>query len=174
MDLQLISQKIDDKLYTDFHQLECDLRLIVNNSEQYNGEFNGFTTNSKAVWRLFRRLVKKYLNHDLSLEDQEAFIFPPRINYAKKRDASSVDTKKKPKKQKKSSKFQALELMYKATQDSIESTFQRFAFSPTSDSENKQLNDNLEPKKYQFAADKPVGFYNEEFANLVRLGQLPE
>lgn len=56
--------------------------------------------------------------------------------------------------------------MYKATQDSIESTFQRFAFSPASDSENKQLNDNLEPKRYQFAADKPAGFYNEEFANL--------
>ena len=164
MDLAVISQKVDDKLYQNFHQLECDLRLIVNNSEQYNGEFNGFTTNSKAVWRLFRRLTKKYLNHDLSVEDQEAFIFPPRINYAKKRDSSSVDPKKR-KKQKKSSKFQALELLYNATQDSIESTFQRFAFSPASDSENKQLNENL-PKKYQFAADKPAGFYNEAFANL--------
>ena len=165
IDLQVISEKVDEKAYQNFHQLECDLRLIVNNSEQYNGEFNGFTTNSKAVWRLFRKLTKKYLNHDLSVEDHEAFIFPPRINYAKKRDASSIDQKKKLKKQKKSSKFQALELLYNATQDSIESTFQRFAFSPASDSENKQLNENL-PKKYQFTSEKPSGFYNEQLANL--------
>lgn len=165
MDLAVISEKVDEKVYRNFHQLECDLRLIVNNSEQYNGEFNGFTTNSKAVWRLFRKLTKKYLNHDLSVEDHEAFIYPPRINYAKKRDASSIEQKKKRKKQKKSSKFQALELLYNATQDSIESTFQRFAFSPASDNENKQLNENL-PHKYQFASEKPTGFYNAQFANL--------
>lgn len=168
MDLSVVDQKLDSKTYTNFHQLESDLKLIVNNSETYNGQFNGFTTNAYSVWRCFRRLTKKYLNHELSVEDCDAFIFPPRYNCTK-RDTSNVGKRKKRKKQKKSSKFQALELLFNATQDSIESTFQKFAFSPMSDSENKQQNDNL-PKKYQFSTvdtEKPLtGFYNEAFANL--------
>jgi len=165
MDLSIISEKIENKTYENFQQLENDLKLIVNNSEVYNGQFNGFTTNSYSVWRNFRRLTKKYLNHELSLDDKDAFIFLPRkYNNGSK---ANVGKRKKSKKQKKSSKFQALELLYNATQDSIESTFQKFAFSPMSDSENKQLNENL-PKKYQFdkCEKAPTGFYNEAFANL--------
>lgn len=159
MDLSKISQKLEAKFYTNFNELEDDFRLIVTNCERYNGQFNGFTTNAYAIWRLFRKQTKKYLDHDLSLEDKDAFLYPPRYSFCTT-NKSNIGKRKKRKKQKKSTRYLALELLYNATQDSIESTFNNFAFSPMSMSDNENKNDNF-PKKYQFS-DKQNDVKNEK------------
>ena len=77
MDLSLIQSKIDTDSYTNLCEVEADFKIMVNNCETFNGPRNGYTSMVHAVWKAFRRAVKRFMNQDVSEDEQTVFMYPP-------------------------------------------------------------------------------------------------
>lgn len=118
IDLSIMKKKIDDRLYVDFSEVEKDFKLLINNCETYNGPGNGYTLLSYTIWRVFKRAVKRFLNLDLSYDDQTAFIYPPptRLNGAPK---AAIEARRKRRKHR---KLKALETLARAAEEAVRIT----------------------------------------------------
>ncbi|XP_025015924.1 uncharacterized protein LOC107359224 isoform X1 [Tetranychus urticae] len=117
IDLSAIEKKIDDQVYSDFREVEEDFKLLVNNCETYNGPKNGYTLLSYAVWRVFKRATKRFLDLDLSFDEQVAFIYPP-----KPRNLATQAAIKARRKRRKHRKLRALDILAKAAEEAVKCT----------------------------------------------------
>lgn len=117
IDLSVIEKKIDDRLYVNFIEVEKDFKLLVNNCETYNGPGNGFTLLSYAVWRVFKRSVKRFLNANLSYNEQVAFVYPP--NRKNRPPRAAIEARKKKRRHR---KLKALETLARAAEEAVKYT----------------------------------------------------
>lgn len=118
MDLSTIQRKINDRVYVDFHQVENDFKLLVNNCEIYNGPLNSYITLAHELWRKFEWAVKEYLELDLSYDEKSAFIYQVK---QKNRGApkAAIEARKRKKRHK---KLTALTLLEKAAKEAVKCT----------------------------------------------------
>lgn len=78
--------------YKSLRELEADFKLLVNNSETFNGPKSGFTAMVYGIWKHFRKSVQSKMNTSLEEPDEEkVFLFPPSKKWKKTScDASST------------------------------------------------------------------------------------
>lgn len=118
IDLSVIQKKINNRMYTNFHQVEDDFKLLVNNCETYNGPRNDYTILSYAIWKVFKRAVKKYLDIELSYDERTAFMYPPRVNI-NVAPRAAIEARKRKKNIK---KIKALEILAQAAEEAVKVT----------------------------------------------------
>lgn len=120
IDLKTIENKIINRGYKELKEIELDFKLMVNNCETYNGPKNGYTLMAYAVWRAFKKAVKKHLDSELSLDDQSAFIYPPKP--ANTNIKPAIEAKKKKSRNKRRHSAQALHVLAQASEQAIKDT----------------------------------------------------
>lgn len=114
MDLSIIQSKIDSNSYSNLRELELDFKLMVNNCETFNGPKNGYTSMVHAVWKVFRRGVKRYLDQDVSEDEQTIFMYPPKITNVA--PVAAIEARKKKAAKKHMRGIRALEVLEKAAE----------------------------------------------------------
>ena len=76
--LAQMKEKVDKKEYKTLKDLESDFKLLVNNSETFNGPKSGFTAMAYGIWKHFRKSVQSKMNMSLEEPDEDkVFLFPP-------------------------------------------------------------------------------------------------
>jgi hypothetical protein len=118
IDLSIIEQKIENREYEKFEEIERDFKLMVNNCETFNGPKNGYTLMSYGVWRAFKRASLKYLERELSFDESHAFIYPPKVTNTNIKPA--IEAKKKKSRNKRRSTFKALNVLAEAAEKAVE------------------------------------------------------
>jgi len=91
IDLSVIKRRIEDFRYYRFSEVERDFKLLVNNCEKYNGPKNGYTQMAYTIWKVFKRSAKRFLKHDLMLDESEAFLYPRKKQNPKSDNSSCKD-----------------------------------------------------------------------------------
>jgi bromodomain-containing factor 1 len=76
--LNQMRDKVEKREYKTLGELEQDFKLLVNNSESFNGPKSGFTAMAYGIWKHFRKSVQAKMNRTLEEADEEkVFLFPP-------------------------------------------------------------------------------------------------
>ena len=117
MDLSIIQSKIETGSYNNLRELELDFKLMVNNCETFNGPKNGYTSMVHAVWKVFRRAVKRYMNQDVSEHEQTVFMYPPKVAHVAPMAAIEARKRKASKRSKRG--MRALEVLEKAAEIAV-------------------------------------------------------
>lgn len=124
MDLSAIEKKINDRTYDNLREVERDFKRMVNNCETFNGPKNGYTLMAYAVWKHFRKTVKRFMNRDLVEDEQTAFLYPPKTR-AFSVPAAALEARKKKSLKKHRKGMKALEVLAQAAEIAVKDTSSR-------------------------------------------------
>ncbi|XP_054164359.1 chromatin remodeling regulator CECR2-like [Oppia nitens] len=166
IDLSIIENKILNKEYNVFEDLEKDFKLMVNNCETFNGPKNGYTLMAYAVWRAFKRATLKHLERELSYDESIAFIYPP-----KKSNPSNIkpaiEAKKKKIQNKRRTTFKALNVLAEAAEKAVMANESRL--NPNTVINNTTDNEESCPKTISFSNPNNVFIESHEPTNTLQV-----
>jgi len=78
MCLYVMRDRVQNREYKSLEEVEVDFKLLVNNSETFNGPKSGFTQMAYGLWKLFRKAVGQKMGQSLHEPDEsKVFMFPP-------------------------------------------------------------------------------------------------
>ncbi|RZF40813.1 hypothetical protein LSTR_LSTR003323 [Laodelphax striatellus] len=88
MDLQRMEDKLDTGEYCTFGQFKADFQLIIDNCRQYNGSDNEYTEMASKLQEAFESAVERYLEVEVSSDEEVAVEFQGDPNTGRKRKGS--------------------------------------------------------------------------------------
>ncbi|XP_075229523.1 CECR2 histone acetyl-lysine reader dikar isoform X2 [Lycorma delicatula] len=97
MDLQRMEDKLDNGEYLTFNDFKADFQLIVDNCRQYNGSDNEYTEMVGKLQEAFEAAVDRYLETEMSTDEEVAVEFPgEQAGSRKKRSSTNTKTASEP------------------------------------------------------------------------------
>ena len=132
MHLKLIEQKIYERSYISFNEIEHDFKLLVNNCETFNGPNNGYTRMAYGVWKQFKKATKRFLNRDLEEDEQTVFMYPPKPKVNLGVPTAAIEARKRKLINKNQKGMKALEVLAAAAELAVKDTSSRSSLASSS------------------------------------------
>lgn len=150
IDLSIIQSKIESQSYYRLREVELDFKLMVNNCETFNGPKNGYTSMVYAVWKTFRRAVRRYFHQDLEEDEQTVFLYPPKLT--SQPPTAAIEARRRKHAHKHRRGMKALEVLERAAEYAVKDTQSSKSSSsiPPSPSTSSIGEDSNKPSRLDF------------------------